>query len=112
MLRAPAVRPHARQPKPAMHTLALWLHIAAATESTEACCAIRPGLWSHLLQTRTRLQVIDPVAPRHTGIVQEAMVPVTISNGPAALELSTIARHRDLRGGGQEDAVQDQSDSD
>ena len=39
------------------------------------------------------LQVIDPIAPRHTGIVRQGAVPVTLSNGPESLELSTVAKH-------------------
>jgi glutamyl-tRNA synthetase len=40
------------------------------------------------------LQVIDPIAPRHTGITTQKMVPLTLSNGPADLELTTGPKHK------------------
>ena len=39
------------------------------------------------------LQVIDPVVPRHTAVLQDGKVPVLLSNGPAELELATVAKH-------------------
>lgn len=38
--------------------------------------------------------MIDPVAPRHTAVTKAGMVPVTLSNGPAALELTSAPKHK------------------
>lgn len=40
------------------------------------------------------MQVIDPVAPRHASVLEKGKVPVTLSNGPAELELVTIPKHK------------------
>ena len=40
------------------------------------------------------MQMIDPVAPRHTAVVKAGMVPVTLSNGPPALELTSAPKHK------------------
>lgn len=40
------------------------------------------------------MQVIDPIAPRHTGIVTAGKVPLTLSNGPAAVEVVQVAKHK------------------
>ena len=38
-------------------------------------------------------KVIDPVCPRHTAIEVAGRVPVTLSNGPAAVEFAEVPRH-------------------
>lgn len=38
--------------------------------------------------------MIDPVAPRHTAVAKAGMVPVTLTNGPTALELTSAPKHK------------------
>lgn len=38
--------------------------------------------------------MIDPVAPRHTAVTTAGMVPVTLANGPSALELTSAPKHK------------------
>jgi glutamyl-tRNA synthetase len=40
------------------------------------------------------MQVIDPIAPRHTAVLKTRVVPITLSNGPAEVEYTTVPKHK------------------
>ena len=40
------------------------------------------------------MQVIDPIAPRHTGIATAGKVPLSLSNGPSSIETATVPKHK------------------
>ncbi|KAF8163408.1 glutamate-tRNA ligase [Crassisporium funariophilum] len=42
----------------------------------------------------TNKKIIDPVAPRHWGVVKDKMVPVKINGGPSAPEVKMVPKHK------------------
>lgn len=39
-------------------------------------------------------KIIDPIAPRHTALNRDAVVPVTIQDGPAEVQVKEVAAHK------------------
>ena len=39
-------------------------------------------------------RIIDPVCPRHTGLLQQGLVPVDLVNGPTEPEVVTVPKHK------------------
>lgn len=51
-----------------------------------------PQEWDKIWSMNKR--IIDPVCPRHTGLLQQGLVPVDLVNGPTEPEVVTVPKHK------------------
>lgn len=71
------------------------LMVGQRKEKKKGTCrrdGFKPQEWDKLWSMNKR--IIDPVCPRHTGLLQQDLVPVDLVNGPTEPEAVTVPKHK------------------